>query len=192
MWVIYTLNDDPQGCVISNILAKIGGGHREQHSGVEYQNHSNLPVKFTQRLHIISCYLPRIIHSRLHFFRPFPMRPGLFEATFIHPLETILLIRVLCCVVGRWVHEEVESSSSSKGINAIIMKICSDFDFPLTDHMLNNLSFRHLPGLLSSYSCIRSSNMAHDDIVVGFVERNAPKSSTGEEGGDECVPYPRK
>lgn len=46
--------------------------------------------------------------------------------------------------------------------------------------MLNNLSFHHLPGLvLSSYSCIRSSNMAHDDRVVGFVERNAPKSSTG-------------
>lgn len=43
------------------------------------------------------------------------------------------------------------------------MKICSDFDFPLTDHMLNNLSFRHLPSQLAScaYHLYTSTTIIH-------------------------------
>lgn len=97
-------------------------------------------------------------HLIIHFHLELPIS----QVKFVSALYVILLNRR-----SGW-HEESYSCwrvvvfllylppPSCGRINAIIMKICSDFDFPLTDHMLNNLSFRHLrsPCWLLLFTCI--------------------------------------
>lgn len=97
-------------------------------------------------------------HLIIHFHLELPIS----QVKFVSALYVILLNRR-----SGW-HEESYSCwrvvvfllylppPSCGRINAIIMKICSDFDFPLTDHMLNNLSFRHLRSLcwLLLFTCI--------------------------------------